>query len=86
MLYSFRATVQYTLAVTSSSLHNIYYSLLPHVSATGHGHVERAANFTHLQSYTAYVASSHIVWPKHAAAVNNNYSIMQRIGCEGLCQ
>lgn len=31
LLYIFRATDQYTQTYTSCSIHNIYYSLLPHV-------------------------------------------------------
>jgi hypothetical protein len=45
MLHIFRAAVQYTEIVTSNLLHNIYYLLHLHVSATGRGHLQGATSF-----------------------------------------
>jgi len=42
----------YTEAHTSSLLHNIYYSLLQHVLATGSDHLQGATNFIDL--YNTY--------------------------------
>jgi hypothetical protein len=47
MLYTFRTTAQYTQTFSSSSLHNIYYLLLLHVSATECGHLQEATNFVY---------------------------------------
>jgi len=38
-------THKHTQTYTSHSLHDIYYSLLLHVSATGYGHLQGATNF-----------------------------------------
>jgi hypothetical protein len=51
MLYTFRATVQYTQTRTSSPLHSIYYSLLLHISATGYGHLQGATSFIDVSSH-----------------------------------
>jgi len=49
-LHLFSATPQYTQIFTSNSLHNIHYSLLLHVSATGYGHLKGTSNFIDLYS------------------------------------
>jgi hypothetical protein len=50
MLYIFLAAALYTQTLTSNSLYNICYSLLPQFSTTGYGHLHGATNFEDVYS------------------------------------